>query len=367
MTKCTRVHFKLSSKGSIALRQQVARLAGVSEATVSRVLNGVGPVKEATKQRVLAAAAELGYVPSALAQQFARKKSGNLGVVLPHMAKVSLFSTYYFSEMLSGIGSEVQASGNDLLLLFREADQPRNYTALFQSQKIDALIVLGARDIELDRIALEELAREGYPFCILNQRYGPRGSDSPFLSVDADHWSGSQEAVRHLIDIGCRRIAFINGPEQYSNSMDRREGYLSVLAQSGLPIEQQLLLTGNYSRKSGYELANQLTELICSGQVDSVFAANDRMAIGAMQGLREHGLEAGRDYALCGYDDADAARMASPQLTSVAVPFQEMGRKAASLVLGGGSEGTNASRSTVLPVQLVIRESTGGQHRRSMV
>mgnify|MGYP001337985018 CR=1 FL=1 len=341
----------------------MAKLAGVSEATVSRVLNGVGPVKEATKQRVLAAAAELGYVPNALAQQFARKKSGNLGVVLPHMAKVSLFSTYYFSEMLSGIGSEVQASSNDLLLLFREADQPRNYAALFQSQKIDALIVLGASDIPQDRTALEELAREGYPFCVLNQRYGPRGGESPFLTVDADHWSGSQEAVRHLIDIGCSKIAFINGPEQYSNSIDRREGYLSVLMQSGLPSEQQLMLTGNYSRKSGYELAEQLAELIQSGRADSVFAANDRMAIGAMQGLREHGLEAGRDYALCGYDDADAARMASPQLTSVAVPFQEMGGKAASLLLGSDNAGADASRSVVLPVRLVARESTGVRQR----
>ncbi|GMK39438.1 LacI family transcriptional regulator [Paenibacillus sp. CCS19] len=347
------------------MRQQVAKLAGVSEATVSRVLNGVGPVKEATKQRVLAAAAELGYVPNALAQQFARKKSGNLGVVLPHMAKVSLFSTYYFSEMLSGIGSEVQAAGNDLLLLFREADQPRNYAALFQSQKIDALIVLGATDMPQDRSALEELAKDGYPFCVLNQRYSQRGGDSSFLTVDADHWSGSQDAVRHLIDIGCSRIAFINGPEQYSNSIDRREGYLSVLAASGLPIEQQLMLTGNYSRKSGYELADQLAELIASGRADSIFAANDRMAIGAMQGLREHGLEAGRDYALCGYDDADAARMASPQLTSVAVPFQEMGRKAASLLLGSGIEGADASRSAVLPVELIIRESTGVQQHRS--
>lgn len=347
------------------MRQQVAKLAGVSEATVSRVLNGVGPVKEATKQRVLAAAAELGYVPNALAQQFARKKSGNLGVVLPHMAKVSLFSTYYFSEMLSGIGSEVQASGNDLLLLFREADQPRNYVSLFQSQKIDALIVLGARDIGLDRTALEELAQDGYPFCVLNQRYGPRGGESPFLTVDADHWSGSQEAVRHLIDIGCSRIAFINGPEQYSNSIDRREGYLSVLEQSGLPFEQELMLTGNYSRKSGYELANELAELIQSGRADSVFAANDRMAIGAMQGLREHGLEAGRDYALCGYDDADAARMASPQLTSVEVPFQEMGRKAASLLLGGDNASADASRSAILPVRLVARESTGVRQHRS--
>ncbi|GFN33359.1 LacI family DNA-binding transcriptional regulator [Paenibacillus xylaniclasticus] len=341
------------------MRQQVAKLAGVSEATVSRVLNGVGPVKEETKQRVLAAAAELGYVPSALAQRFARKKSGNLGVVLPYMAKVSLFSTYYFSEMLGGIGSVAQAKGSDLLLLFREIDQPRDYAALFQSQKVDALIILGARDMALDREALEELAQEGYPFCVLNQRYSPRGEAPPFPTVDADHWSGSRAAVRHLIDIGCKQIAFINGPEDYSNSMDRREGYLSIMEQSGLPALERLMLTGNYSRKSGYELAPQLADMISSGQADAIFAANDRMAIGAMQGLRERGLEAGRDYALCGYDDADAARMACPQLTSVAVPFHEMGRAAAEQLLASESGDHSTTASSELPVQLIIRESTG--------
>jgi len=342
------------------VRQQVAKLAGVSEATVSRVLNGVGPVKEETKQRVLAAAAELGYVPSALAQRFARKKSGNLGVVLPYMAKVSLFSTYYFSEMLGGIGSEAQARGNDLLLLFRGTDQPRDYAALFQAQKVDALVILGARDMSLDRLALEELARDGHPFCVLNQRYAKRGETPPFPTIDADHWSGSREAVRHLIDIGCQRVAFINGPADYSNSADRRDGYLSIVEQSGLPVDERLMLTGNYSRKSGYELAPQLAEMIAAGQADAIFAANDRMAIGAMQGLRERGLEAGRDYALCGYDDADAARMACPQLTSVAVPFHEMGRAAAEMLLAAADgEERAAAASAELPVRLIVRESTG--------
>ncbi|EFM11790.1 transcriptional regulator, LacI family [Paenibacillus curdlanolyticus YK9] len=340
------------------MRQQVAKLAGVSEATVSRVLNGVGPVKEETKQRVLAAAAELGYVPSALAQRFARKKSGNLGVVLPYVPKVPLFSTYYFSEMLGGIGEEAQAQGYDLLMLFRKPEQPRDYTALFQAHKVDALIILGARDTALDRGALEELERSGHPFCVLNQRYAARGNEPPFMTVDADHWSGSRAAVRHLVDIGCSRIVFINGPAQYSNSLDRRAGYDRVLAESGLELREELVLAGNYSRTSGYALTDQLEALIRAGDADAIFAANDRMAIGAMQGLRERGLEAGRDYALCGYDDADAARMASPQLTSVTVPFHEMGQIAARRLLQQDGEPKISAASTILPVQLVIRESS---------
>ncbi|MBW7460205.1 LacI family transcriptional regulator, partial [Paenibacillus sepulcri] len=152
-------------------RREVARLAGVSEATVSRVLNGVGPVKEDTRERVLAAARQLNYVPSALAQRFARSKSGNLGVILPLLPKVNLFSTYYFSEILSGIGVTAKERGYDLLLLFRKPDESRDYANLFRTQKVDGCIILGAQDVPGERAALAELQEGNYPFCLVNQRF----------------------------------------------------------------------------------------------------------------------------------------------------------------------------------------------------
>ncbi|CAM4486203.1 LacI family DNA-binding transcriptional regulator [Paenibacillus endophyticus] len=340
---------------SIISRKEVAKLAGVSEATVSRVLNNVGPLKEETRERVLQAAAAVGYVPNALAQQFARRKSGNIGVILPFMPKVRLFSTYYFSEILSGIGETAKRCGYDLLLIFREQDGARDYANLFRTQKIDACVVLGSQDVPEERAALAELKAGDYPFCLVNQRY----DEAAYATVDADHVSGSMEAVRHLLEQGCRSIAFINGPLQYSNSTDRLEGYKKALGKADIRYDQELVYVGNYSRKSGYELAERLALHIKSGSVDAIFAANDRMAIGLMQGLRESGLEAGKQYAMVGYDDSDGSSIISPQLTTVAVPFYEMGKLAAARLLDHThtSEDEDTADS-LLPVQLVIRETS---------
>lgn len=322
---------------------------------MSRVLNNVGPMKEDTRERVLQAAAELGYVPNALAQQFARRKSGNIGVILPFVPKVHLFSTYYFSEILSGIGETVKRCGYDLLLIFREPDGARDYAKLFRTQKIDACIVLGSENVPEERAALAELKAGGFPFCLVNQRY----DEESYRTVDADHVAGSMAAVRHLIEQGSRSIAFLNGPEQYSNSADRLEGYMAALEEAGIAYEPKLVYTGNYSRKSGYVLAGQLATQIQAGSIDAVFAANDRMAIGLMQGLRELALEAGQHYALVGYDDSDGSRIISPQLSTVAVPFYEMGKLAAARLLDNeqNDELTQPKRE-LLPVILVQRETS---------
>lgn len=336
-------------------RKEVAKLAGVSEATVSRVLNGVGPVKEATKRRVLEAAKQLDYYPSAIAQSFARRRSGNLGVILPFVPKVHLFSTYYFAEILSGIGDAVKRKQYDLLLLFRSADEPVDYIRLFRTQKVDACIILGSSDMPEERKALSQLAEEHAPFCLVNQRFeGER-----FNLIEADHVQGSYEAVKHLIEGGHRRIAFLNGPLEYSNSADRLCGYKKALAEADIPFRQEFVLEGNYSRKSGYLAAEPIAGL--RGEIDAVFSANDRMATGLIQGLRERGISFGRDLALVGYDDSDAAKLTDPQLTSVRVPFFEMGRLAAEKVLEQLSGDGPDTYHETLPTELVIRGSSQEQ------
>ncbi|GLX67491.1 LacI family transcriptional regulator [Paenibacillus glycanilyticus] len=300
---------------------------------------------------MLEAAKELGYVPNALAQRLARRKSGNVGVILPFVPKVHLFSTYYFAEILSGIGEAAKVCNYDLLLIFREPDSPRDYAKLFRTQKVDACIVLGAQNDSEERAALTELHKEGYPFCLVNQRF----EDEGYLTVDADHESGSYAAVQHLLACGYKRIGFLNGPDAFSSSGDRLAGYKHALEEAGLLLADEIIFTGNYSRKSGYEAAKRIAEGIRSKGIDAVFAANDRMAIGLMDGLREYGMEAGKDYGLIGYDDSDSSRIVSPKLTTVSVPFYEMGRKAAMKLLATESEETG---NTILPVELIKRETT---------
>ena len=142
-----------------------------------------------------------------------------------------------------------------------------------------------------------------------------------FLEVDADHVEGSRLAIRHLTDQGYRNIAFLNGPDSYSNSQERLQGVRVGLQEAGMELDPSLLLEGNYSRRSGVEAAATIAARL--DEIDAVFAANDRMAIGVMHGLRERGIRVEDFPAFVGYDDSDAAEMAVPPLTSVRVPFMK--------------------------------------------
>jgi len=331
-------------------------LAGVSEATVSRVLNGVGPMKETTRQRVLQAAKQLNYELNAVASSFARGRSGNLGVVLPHVPKVHLFSTYYFSELLGGIGEAVHSAGYGLLLLFRNPSEVYDYVSLYRTQRVDACIILGTSAMATETESIHRLADEGLPYCVMDQRF-----DHPGLSiVAADHERGSYEAVKHLIDRGHRRIGFLNGAAQYSNSWDRMTGYRKALADAGLPLDETIVYEGNYSRTSGLRAASRVYRDM--GALDAMFVGNDRMAIGLMQGLRDMGCRLPGDLKIVAYDDSDAASFTEPPLTTVKVPFYEMGKLAAEKLLAyladKGEDGFPFI-DVKLPTELIVRKSSG--------
>ncbi|MFC5699665.1 LacI family DNA-binding transcriptional regulator [Cohnella faecalis] len=340
----------------MATRKEVAELAGVSEATVSRVLNGVGPMKESTRKRVLEAADQLKYQLNAVASSFARGRSGNIGVVLPHVPKVSLFSTYYFSELLSGIGEATRARGYGLLLLFRDPGEPYDYSSLFRTQRIDACIVLGASSFPAETSSIVKLGEEGFPFVVMDQRI-----DDPRVSVvAADHAEGSRLAVKHFVDKGFRSIGFLNGSPQYSNSSDRLSGYRKALEESGIPYDESILYEGNYSRKSGYVAAAKVHADL--SRLDALFVANDRMAVGLIQGLRERGVRLPEDLPIVGYDNSDAAAMTEPPLTTVKVPFYEMGKLAADKLfdrIEGEESGEPSAIRELLHTELIVRRSSG--------
>jgi len=313
----------------VTTRKEVAELAGVSEATVSRVLNGVGPIKESTRQRVLDAAEQLGYQLNAVASSFARGRSGNLGVILPHVPKVHLFSTYYFSEILSGIGQTVHERGYGLLLLFRNPAEVYDYLSLYRTLRVDACIVLGASSLPAETAGIRQVAEAELPCCVMDQHF----ADIRIGMVAADHVQGAYIAVKHLIGQGYRRIGFLNGSPQYSNSSDRLSGYRKALSESGIAEDDSLLYVGNYSWTSGNAAAAPVHADLKAGRIDALFVANDRMAIGLMKGLRDRGCTLPRDLPIVAYDDSDAARLSEPSLTTVHVPFFEMGRLAAERLL----------------------------------
>ena len=239
----------------------------------------------------------------------------------------------------------------NLLMVFQDPSQRRDYTKLFRSKKIDSCIILGSTDNEEEREALQELTDHNFPFVIINQRF----AEQAYRFVDGDHEYGSYLAVTHLIEQGSKKVALLNGPKQYSNSIDRYKGYMRALNEHNLQLNDQWLLEGNYSRKSGLSAAVQLASMIKAGTIDSIFAANDRMAIGAMEGLAAHQLEAGKHYKIIGYDNSDGAHIVTPKLSSISVPFYDMGVKAAMMLL---DEEHQHDTHGIVPVSLVIRQSS---------
>ncbi|MBT2698764.1 LacI family DNA-binding transcriptional regulator [Bacillus sp. ISL-40] len=336
----------------MANRKDVAKLAGVSEATVSRVFNNIGPLREETKQKVLQAAQHLNYHPNAIAQSFARGKSNNIGVIVPYFQRVNLMTTHYFSELLSGIGAKLGEFGYGLLLLFQSPDEPKDYVKLFHTQKVDGCIILGSKDVPGEVEALENLHHLQLPYCLVNQTF----SGYPFHSIDAEHFDGSLQAVSSLLMNGNEQIIFLNGPNEFSNSIERLHGYKTALLNVSIPYNPQLLFQGNYSRKSGFQAAAGIASLL--PEIHAIFAGNDRMAIGLMQGLGEQGYQAGRDYALIGYDNSEISRMTSPPLSTVHVPLFDMGQLAAEKVLQLITQGTMSEINERLPVTFIERASS---------
>lgn len=335
---------------SLAKRKDVAKLAGVSEATVSRVFNNVGPLRKETKQKVFDAAKSLNYQPNALAQNFATGKSGNIGVIVPYLPKVHLLSTHYFSEILSGIGMKLAKYQYNLLVIFQSPHEKKDFVQLFRSQKVDGCIILGSKDVAGEKDEIDRLHKSALPYCLVNQTF----EGFPFLSIDANHYEGSLEAVSLLLEKGFKNIAFLNGPLEYSNSIERLNGFRDAHTNAGIEMNKELIFQGNYSRTSGIQRATEIGSLMSS--IDAVFAGNDRMAIGLMQGLSKLGYQVGKDYALIGYDNSDIASMIQPQLTSVHVPLFEMGEMAVDKVLNALNGKTEVFQERI-PVTLIERES----------
>ncbi|GAF63997.1 putative transcriptional regulator [Bacillus sp. TS-2] len=331
-------------------RKDVAKIAEVSEATVSRVFSNHHSVKAETKEKVLKVASQLNYYPNVLAQNFAKRKSGNIGVVLPYIPSANVFSNYFFAEVLQGIGEVTEKNHYNMVLLFQHESNPMDYEQYFLRHEIDGCLILGAKHREEEIRNLEKLHKRNLPFCMVNQHF----SSQEFSEVDANHEDGSHQVIQHLYEQGCKKIAFLNGPLVFSNSSDRLAGYKKACKEWGLPLLEEFIHYGDYSRTSGY----QKTDSILTLDMDAIYCANDRMAIGVMRRLEELEIQPGKDIALVGYDYSDLSRLVTPTLTSVEVPFREMGKHAAEKVLNDIAHSKVEYKQVKLATKLIINESS---------
>jgi LacI family transcriptional regulator len=326
----------------------VARKAGVSIATVSRVINGTSPVATATTIRVQEVIRELSYVPRAAARVLASRRTETLGLLLPEIGGA------FFSPLLRGIEAEAQAAGFDLLIHatshIPHASTPVAHRPLGE-QNTDGLIVFTQ---SIDEEELNRLHALNFPTVLL---YQIPPSPLKIPSVTIENKSGAQRLVEHLIRVhNFRRIVFLRGPEGNQDSEWRERGYRQALAANDIPYDPSLVTTGGFNEEDA-RIAIQ--ELLSDGiEFEAVFGGDDDSAAGAISALIEAEKRVPRDVAVVGFDDVPIARYLRPALTTVRAPIEQVGREGVRQLVRL-IRGEQAEALVMLPTELVIRESCG--------
>jgi LacI family transcriptional regulator len=331
----------------MATMNDVARVADVSIATVSHVINGTRYVSPERAERVQAAMRELDYTPDATARSLRVGRTHTLGVVIPDNTNP------FFAELARWIEEAGFDAGYTTILgnSGERADRERQYVSTLLSKRVDGLIIAPWR--KPDAPLLRVLRKAQIPIVVIDR-------DDVLPAADAvlyDDVGGGRQAAEHLRALGHTAIAAIAGPPDPGHSPGRLGGFVEALADGGVPIGDDAIVTSDYHFAGGRAAT---AELLARGRrFTALFAANDLMAAGAIRELTGHGLAVPGDVSVVGFDDAPLAEMTSPALTTVRQPVQEMGDTAVSLLLArlaGSPE--NGGGTHVLPTSLVVREST---------
>jgi LacI family transcriptional regulator len=325
----------------------VARAAGVSSATVSRVLNGTSTVSPARAERVLQAVAELGYQPfgpaRALRQQLTRVWA----------AIVADIENPFFTAMVRGIEDEARDRGYRLMLCNSDEhlDREAAYIDVAIAERMAGVVISAASTSES---TFEALLERGIPVVAVDRI--PERHRHDIDSVVVDNELGARLATAHLVEEGARRIACITGPTRVSTAGERLAGYRAALAEAGLPAGAALVKRADFKEPGGYQATQALLAGSPGDRPDGLFVANNLMTLGALHAVHEAGLRVPEDVAIVGFDDAPWTPFTSPALTVVAQPTYEIGLRAAELLAtAGDSEG---SRHVVLEPTLVVRRSS---------
>lgn len=330
--------------------KDVAREAGVSTATVSRVFNDNPAVSDDTRRRVRDVATKLNYWPNGVARSLITSRTHALGVLLPEL------HGEFFSEVIHGIDLAARRAGFHLLVSSFHSDTEGLIAALRSIRgRVDGLVVM-APDIE-GRATIQACVGE-LPVVLLNPGEEPPDCDT--LSVA--NFEGARSAVRHLIALGHRTVATVTGPHRNVEARQRLEGYRFALRESGIVPETSLEIRGDFTEPSGYEAAATLLAL--RPRPAAVFAANDSMAVGLVGALNDAGVQVPQDLAVVGFDDTPIARYMTPALTTVHVDAFELGERALDRLLERASGGRGSpARHEIVPATLVVRASCGSVAR----
>ncbi len=325
----------------------VAQQAGVSTATVSRVVAGGARVSPATRQRVADAIRELGYRPNALARSLAVGHTRTVALLLPDITNP------FFPELVKGVQLVADEDGYTLILCETagDPDKEARYLTMLRGQQVDGLLAIG---LTLPRARTEQVLGPDLPVVCLDRSMDLRRASQ----VHVNHRQGARLATQHLLALGHRHIAHIAGPPALRVGAARREGYQLALREAGLRPDRAAVIAGDLTEDGGYAAALRLLEHPGPAPT-AIFVANDLMAIGAMAALRARGIGVPGDLSVVGFDDIHLAAYTSPPLTTVHQPAREMARRATEILLAAiAAPGDRRPRRAVFDATLVVRGSS---------
>jgi LacI family transcriptional regulator len=330
--------------------EQIAALAQVSPATVSRVLNNYPHVRPALRERVLQVIKENNYTPHAAARSLASSRTKIIGLLIPRSAVV-VFSDPYFPRIIQGITEACNRLGYYLMLsMVSSTVEETFYKNLLRGRHFDGVLTLAS---DIDDPILPVVIKQNIPLVMV----GNHPYFTNIISVDVDNRQGAFIAVGHLIENGHQVIATITGPLNTMVGIERRDGFKQALLEAGQPVVPDLIVEGDFTQESGYQAMQGL--LARTPRPTAVFVANDTMAVGALRAIHDTGLRVPEDVAVASFDNLPIASYVNPALTSVHQPMFETGDVAAQILISMIEGDMPVSSRTLLPTSLVVRQSTG--------
>ncbi|MFC3885076.1 LacI family DNA-binding transcriptional regulator [Bacillus songklensis] len=329
--------------------KDIARVAGVSVTTVSRALNGYSDVNEETRKKIVEVAKQLNYSPNTLARGLVMKKSKTIGLLVSGMNRENAKDNFTF-QVLCGINECASVREYDLILFNTDSSRQREktYTQLCRERKVDGVIIQG---IKLDDPYLKEVMESNIP-CVL--------VDIPVETktvgyVSTDNVLGAKKAVEHLIELGHRNIAMVNGYKQAFVSQQRLKGYEKALKEHGIKVKKNWIVDGEFEEEKAKEVV--LSLLSSAPDITAIFCASDLMALGALKACQQQGISVPHDLSIAGYDDILLASYVTPPLTTVSQNIFEIGYEAADLLIDM-LEGKAQKHHRILETKLVQRKSS---------
>ena len=324
----------------------VARVSGVSYSTVSRVVNGHPHIRDATRLRVQAAMADLGYVTHVSARTLASGRSGVVGLLALGL------DSPFFLGVIQGVDQQVSIAEYDFMLCTTHdrREKEAEYVARLSNGMVDGLLIILPRGLP-DYV--EQLRAARFPFVLIDYDDEAPGCDV----VNAANRSGALAAINHLLALGHRRIGFITGTLNVGSAHERLAGYREALVTAGLPLSRELVVQGDFLEARGFEATRELLAL--SDRPTAIFASSDAAAFGVLRAAREAGLRVPQDLSVVGFDDVPEASYVAPSLTTVCQPLGDMGRAAVRRLTELMSGADETAQRIVLATHVVVRDSTG--------